>query len=260
MQKYLYILAIISITLPCLSQQDLSNSWLMGNTNVPFSLPMQIDFSSGILNNSLVNRSIRLFATASTISDNQGNLLFYTNGVVIGNQLNDTMQNSQGFNPGYLTNSQSNGLNMIQNCLIIPFPDDSNKYYVFHESCEIINWGAYYYPLRLAYSVVDMSLNSELGGVTDKNITLISDTLSGGNLSAVKHANGRDWWVIVPVPNADFVYTLLITPNGIQGHFQRRTDGIIWNKQNIGVSIFSPDGSKYVRYDYSNDLNIFNFK
>lgn len=43
-----------------------------------------------------------------------------------------------------------------------------------------------------------MSLNGGLGAVTEKNQVLLEDSLSVGKITAVRHANGRDWWVLMP--------------------------------------------------------------
>ncbi len=46
---------------------------------------------------------------------------------------------------------------------------------------------------------------------------LLTDTLKwGGGLSVTKHANGRDWWVIVKKHYKNKFYKFLLTPLGIQ--------------------------------------------
>jgi len=48
----------------------------------------------------------------------------------------------------------------------------------------------------LWYSVIDMNLNGGNGSVVQNNVILFNDTLSTSGPQAVKHANGRDWWII----------------------------------------------------------------
>ncbi|MBL0074056.1 MAG: hypothetical protein IPP34_20565 [Bacteroidetes bacterium] len=45
-------------------------------------------------------------------------------------------------------------------------------------------------------SIVDLDLNGGLGSVILKNYPIISDTLNCGKITATRHANGRDWWVV----------------------------------------------------------------
>ena len=54
----------------------------------------------------------------------------------------------------------------------------------------------YMRPLDIKYSIVDVSQNSGAGGYVVMNQVLITDTLLYGHLSACRHANGRDWWII----------------------------------------------------------------
>ncbi|HRC33723.1 MAG TPA: T9SS type A sorting domain-containing protein, partial [Bacteroidia bacterium] len=120
-------------------------------------------------------------------------------------------------------------------------------------------FGGGYFPTSLLYSVVDMTLDNNKGDVTLKNQIIITDTL-GGAINAVKHGNGRDWWVFNFRYNSNTIYGLLITPNGIQGPYtQNFGDSIIGA---VGQGCFSPDGSQFARYNKYfpyNDLDVYDF-
>lgn len=122
------------------------------------------------------------------------------------------------------------------------------RYYIFHITGEdfIANNTYEVQPLHLSYSVVDMNLDIGLGGIIDtlKNIHVIEDTLTWGGLTACKHANGRDWWVICHRYYSDKYYKLLLTPDGIEGPFEQQIATQI--KYDVDVqATFSPDGSKF---------------
>jgi gliding motility-associated-like protein len=100
-----------------------------------------------------------------------------------------------------------------QAALIVPFPDDPQRYYLFTN-------GAYWtdtptmYP-GVAYSVVDMGLNGGLGDVVaaQKNIPLRANVTE--KLTATRHTNGKDVWVIMHgYGNAEY-YAYLVTCAGI---------------------------------------------
>ncbi|GBL35095.1 hypothetical protein EMGBS15_06900, partial [Filimonas sp.] len=58
--------------------------------------------------------------------------------------------------------------------------------------------GWYTYDI-LTYSIVNLNENGGNGKVTSRlNYLIQGDTLSICQMSAVKHANGRDWWLIKP--------------------------------------------------------------
>ncbi len=110
-------------------------------------------------------------------------------------------------------------------------------------------------PTHLSYSKVDMSLDQGLGGIisNEKNITIINDTLIYGHMVATKHANGRDWWVLIHRYYSDKFYKILVTPDIIQV-FDQNIGSLITDDVG-GQAAFSPDGSKYVLFtDHALDL------
>jgi hypothetical protein len=175
--------------------QGITNIWQLGyNSGV---LPKcYLDFTSGSPVSNTFNRPMNFRAACTSICNDSGNLLFYTNGVYIANALHDTMMNGSNLSPSPFTTSWApDGLPIFQGVFALPWPDSINKYILFHETLKFDNGN--YRPEQLLYSIVDMSLNFGLGGVIQKNTILISDTLEIGMLTACKHAYGRDWWILV---------------------------------------------------------------
>lgn len=215
-------------------------------TNALYVTPLGVDTFSLI-------RPLSLRMTDSGICDSNGNLLFYSNGIWIANQLHDTLLNSVNFNPGWATTYyEPYGLNLMQMVLILPFPDSANLYFVFNVSSDVLmhpdsNYYIYQ-PTHLGYSIIDMNLDGGLGGIIPgiKDVTLFFDTLLNGRLTACKHGNGRDWWVIISKYNSNIRYKILITPQGPQLY---SSQAIGQNTPDIldyyGQACFSPDGSKY---------------
>ncbi len=121
----------------------------------------------------------------ATLSDVNGDLLFYTNGVTIWNREHDIMVNGD---------SIGGDLQSAQNALIMPFSDDQTLFYVF--TTEQV-YGDNTYSLR--YSIVDMKGDTSLGAVIIKNIKLMDNgteriTGSGftGNDVIVTHELGNN--------------------------------------------------------------------
>ncbi len=191
------------------------------------------------------------------ISNPQSELLFYTNGAYIANVNNDTMMNGSGLNPSTYTYQNQDGLSIPQADIIIPFPDDSIKYYLFHITID----SAGYIPLYLYYSIVDMNLDGGLGGVVSKNNILAHQPLSFGGLTACKHANGRDWWLICHEYAYDYdddtYLKYLITPDGISGPYTQAIGKL--RIRGVGQNVFSLNGNKFANYDGEDDLDIMDF-
>jgi hypothetical protein len=236
--------------------QGIDNLWMMGYDSWA-GLPwggLNWDFSSPPVNIALHNRKMDFYETNASICDKSGNLLFATNGIWIENATDDTMQNGSGFNPGYLTSQyQQDGLPLPQAALIIPYPNDSTKYYLFHETVKNFNLG---YPTEINFSAIDMTLDNGLGGLLIKDTLLFADTIAGSELMAAKHGNGRDWWLLQHKLNSDLFYSFLISPSGISGPYTQHI-GIV--RQTGYQAAFSPDGKKYASYNNNDDVEIFDF-
>ena len=245
--------------------------WLLGyNSNfVDTSVGgTRIDFNYSPPLLSYEFRNLDFDATNASICDPIGNLLFYTNGISIhaptipqGQQI----VNGGGLNPDpYTQEWAGRGYNLIQGALILPVPDSLDRYYLLHGERttfpEGLN-GSYRITHKLYLSKVKISENGQ-GVATLKNHSLISDTLDYGKITAVRHANGRDWWVLQQEFFNNRYYTLLANPQGISiENFQ--TIGIA-RPSGLGQAAFSPDGNKYAKLDIhyigqDQYLNIFDF-
>ena len=215
---------------------------------------ININFNSGSRVISYVNRPMNFGDVSATMCDSLGNVLFYTNAVYIANANNDTMMNGSGLSPSFYSSSVGlNGLFVPQTALIIPRPGDNSKYYLLHGTVD----DSVAYAHHIYYSEIDMSLNGGLGAVTSKNNVLLNDVLIPGRITAVKHGNGRDWWVVFHEGHTDRYYIYLIDPSGIQFQSNQNIGSNLTSA--LGQGCFSPDGSKFAMYDALNDLDIFDF-
>jgi hypothetical protein len=239
------------------SGQGISNRWVFGYSCCAGNFgATDINFNSDSAEIIPTQRFMNINCTVGSISDKNGDLLFISNGIYIANALDDTMQNGSGINPAsYTTSRNQYGLALPQANLVIPFPGDSTKYYLFHETCDDV--GATFATLFLYYSVIDMTLDGGLGAVVQKNIVLLNDSLVEGRIIGCKHANGRDWWIFVHQYNTSMIYKYLITPQGISGPVMQDlfTPRDVW----FGQALFSQQGNKFAYYEPFGDLDIFDF-
>lgn len=188
--RFLYwLLLILWMGSESSAQNAQSRVWYFGNE-------AGLDFATNPPT-PLTNSSMNAFEGCASIADPQGNLLFYTDGSMVWDRNHTPMPSGSGMN--------GNG-GATQSAIIVPAPLNISKYYIFTVDT---NGG----PRGLQYSEVDMTLNGGNGDVSLKNVPLISPVTE--KLTAVRHANGIDAWVIVHGwNNADF-HVFSVTATGV---------------------------------------------
>ncbi|RLD51709.1 MAG: hypothetical protein DRJ05_18145, partial [Bacteroidetes bacterium] len=200
-----------------------------------------LDFNSGGPV-ALTNSAMSTAEGCSTISDNNGNFLFYTNGITIWNQNHQVMDNGTGLQGG---NSAS------QSSIIVSKPNSDSLYYVFTVPQQAQNGGNMY------YSIVDMSLNSGLGKVIDKNIFLHAPVTE--KLTGIVHSNGLDIWVVTHEYETNTFCSFLVTTSGVNHTPVVSNTGAVHvspNNNTIGCLKISQNGN-YIGCAVDGFLNLF---
>jgi len=222
-----------------------------------------MDFNTSPPTISYANRTTDMHLTNVSMSDSLGNLLFYTNGCSIFNKENNIMENGGNINPGNIHNN---------NCIepfnaytasrgAIAFQADYKTFYLFHQGLKLVTDSVIdVYDNKLYLSKIDMTQNNGLGKVIEKNFVVLEDTMQGGDLTAVKKSNNIDWWVLIPKRTSNTYFKILFTPNGVESvSTQTIGDSTKYIGDGGDQAVFSPDGTKYVRYNPFDEISIFDF-
>lgn len=181
------IIWLILIALPGLAQQKQGNIWIFGrNAGLDFNTSPPTP---------ITNTSLNTWEGCASIADEDGQLLFYTDGIWVWDKNNVIMPN--GF-------SLSGDPSSTQSGVIVPKPGDENIYYIFTVDARIG---------ELEYSTVDMRLNNGLGDVIEKNVRLLDSSTE--KISSVAHANRKDIWVLGHEMGNNKYYAWLVTDQGV---------------------------------------------
>lgn len=201
-----FLIFILLVT-DALKAQNKNSIWCFGDS-------AGIDFSN--INNPVpFTSSVEGRGSCVSIADNNGNLLFYSNTymnmarTIVWNALNDTMTNSYPMG----------GAGVFNELQIVPFPDGQNKYYLFYQNVAGFIDGIF-------YAIIDMNTvwgTPGLGEVIIKGQQINTNRIADC-MQAVKHGNGRDWWLVTKMSSANLTHInrfieYLITPSGISGPF-----------------------------------------
>ncbi len=238
------VLLFLSIAISSEAQKR-NNIWCFGDS-------AGIDFNN--LNSPVpISTSLNNRGSCVSISDTSGNLLFYGNT----DADNGSETSGQVWNKMHqlmLHGDSVAGEGWYEEMVIVPNPTDDSLYYLFSNGVTT--------PYGLMYSVIDMRGNSGLGAVVQKNISLSSGYLVDC-VTAIRHGNGRDWWVIIresPVGQPTYNNTwhlYLISPSGISTITVQNVGEL--NGTNLGKIAVSPDGTKICFTNLGGLIELYDF-
>ncbi len=204
-----------------------------------------------------------LFETRGSVaamSDEKGNLLFYSNGVRIANAAHKIMMNGDSINWGIDASYQiQSGYALPSSMLALPGFSGKQFFLIYQQSRPHPKLGLYI-P-EMLYSEIDILKDGGLGAVVKKDKHVLNSFYADGP-NAVRHGNGRDWWIIAPEFYRPLYHKARLCPEG----FVDFSNQIVGSKPDSltrpdggGQNVFSPDGSVYVDYDSWNGIRIFDF-
>lgn len=185
--------------------QNEGNIWYFGgNAGLDFNSGSPVALDDGAL--------VTLEGCA-TISDANGDLLFYTDGSSVYNANHAQMPNGFGLN-GNSSSSQS--------AIIVRKPGTTDIYTIFTVPIGGTADG-------LQYSDVNMSLDGGLGDVvtTLKNVFVYGPTCE--RITAIKHQNGEDFWIVTKEFNGSNFRSYLFDNSGLSSTWVSSDAGITTN-------------------------------
>jgi gliding motility-associated-like protein len=251
--KFLLCFSFLIITSAVNSQLQ-NNNWIFGyGARVNFSGPIPIGSSNAAINS---NES-----TASVSDPATGQLLFYTDGRKVWNANNQVMPNGANLLGGFYNSC-------TQGALIVPFPEDSQRYYLFTLDELEIDPNNPVPDDGLRYSVVDMTLNGGLGDVQVATINTQLATDLTEKLIVIRSTEIQGFWVIAHKKNANEFLAWKIDACGVSTQPVISTVGSIFAISPFfgayeawaGAMDASPDGNRIgMPVDWSDRIEFFDF-
>lgn len=201
-------------------------------------------------------KGINFTGFCASCSDSSGNLLFYSNGISVRNKLHQLMRGGDSLNNTSTIWEQwkEDGYPHPNGAFTLPDPRYPNRYWMFHTALEY----KVPYPLQtpFMYTLIDMDSVHGLGSAITKNKRLFEGGVT--DPVAVKHANGRDWWILTAEQSKNRHLIYRLSPSGLT--LTTQTIGPPFDQfEGPNNSSISPDGRIYVRHDVASGLRIYDF-
>ena len=239
MKKHLLILLLLT---PALAwSQTIADHWYFGEF-------AGLDFSGGDPM-AVTDGALLTWEGASAISDEEGNLLFYTDGSKVWNREHEQMPNGINLNGNFSS---------TQSAIIVPRPESDRYYYIFTVDAEENDL-----QNGLQYSLVDMELDGGLGDVvnSEKNVEMLP--LACEKVTAVKNA-GDGFWVISHKYNTNSFHAYEVSASGVDVNNPVISSlGKVITGNMIDAAGYlkaSPDGTKIAKANhFSQTVEIFDF-
>ena len=126
----------------------------------------------------------------------------------------------------------------------------------------------HYGMVRVVYNRLIDTLNQGKGAWYGNMNQIVSDfdSMRAWSFTAVRHANGRDWWVASHRHGDDTIYVMLATTDTMFMVHRLRigTDNCLFNLSptaggNVGMMIFSQDGSRLLNVNGEGLVEVYDF-
>lgn len=266
MRQIKYIIFLLFLFSSLVAQNKRDYNWLFGSSPYLDQSGVKgnlVDFNS----NGKIDTIKFGDAVASNninISDLEGDLLFYFNGCRVIDSTHQIMENGDSLNYGEAWETFCPAYARypgIQNSIALPDPGNEKGYYLIHKRTELVTEPIVQtYTPELYCSYIDMNKNEGKGEVVEKNKPIFrTSNIVNGYLTACKHANGEDWWLIQMKRESNMYFKVLLTADTIMAVDSQEIGTKYTSQSNVGQAVFTPDGSKWVSYDNYDGARIIDF-
>ncbi len=230
--------------LPCMAQSRIDN-WCIGDSihvkwnGETFVFQGEVPFVSQ--------------EGGASISDTAGNLLFYTDGRTVWDSTHQIIEGGSSLSDSLFA---PYGSSVAQSAMILPgFGDLGLTFYVFSRASSVGGANSMFVSTIRVDSLTGMARIDHA-----ERRVLVFDSLRSETMTAVKHANGRDWWIISSHSDiADKHYSIrykLLTPFGFSNESSFIVDTVDVSHYHTNLTAsYSGDLMGFAAWDYLYLLN-----
>jgi hypothetical protein len=250
----LFFLLLFNQTIIAQRQAD---AILVGNSF--FSIPAEAPYANSVLlfdDTSFVSENAETpmvmsnFYSSASYADKHGNILFASNGWRLINSFGEVLSYKLWHDdipwPG--GSPDTTLVDLTRGPLFLPDPADSNRVYLFYG--EYVNnqpmqtLGFARLDVRFCYALLDVPTQS----LISKDHIILEDTTALSDMVALRHGNGRDWWIYKPSKQSNQYYRGLLSVDGLSEFELYTVPGMQGREQAYTMTHFTQDGSMMAHF------------
>ncbi|HEY3386847.1 MAG TPA: T9SS type A sorting domain-containing protein [Saprospiraceae bacterium] len=265
MTKYFLFVLNIILAFEGTSQVKGDYVWQIGlSSNTiedKFASSMVIDFNAAGVDLDTFYRSMNMGYFNSSISDDEGKLLLYSNGCRITDGSHVNIPGTLSLSPGdvdlsWCRTNPPYGYPIYESGLFLSFFKDSvillthQRQYYKSNPTRIITDSLFYTSVRIENGTYILN---------EKTVPIVGGDLTDGNVEAVKAKNLEAWWVIQGEKNSNRYFSILLDSASVDTVIAQAIGDTTYRGGAAGQAVFSPDGTVYARYNPKDDLSLFDF-
>ena len=258
-RKIRFIL-LVSISLSIQFQlfaQRQADAILVGNSffSIPAAAPnansvLTFDDTSFVSENAATPMVMSNFYSSASYADKQGNILFESNGWRLINSFGEVLSyklwhddiNWPGGTP------DTTRVNLTRGPLFLPDPSDSNRVYLFYgeyvtnQPTQTLGFARL--DVRFCYALLDIPTQS----LISKDHIILDEITALSDMVALRHGNGRDWWIYKPSTRSNRYYRGLLSVNGLSEFELYTVPDMQGREQAYTMTHFTQDGSMMAHF------------
>jgi hypothetical protein len=250
-------LAIFISLVQLLNAQRQADAILVGNSffSIPAAPPyansvLTFDDTSFVSENAQTPMVMSNFYSSASYADKNGNILFASNGWRLINSYGEVLSYKLWHDdipwPG--GSPDTTRVDLTRGPLFLPDPSDTNRVYLFYgeyvTNQPMQTLGFARLDVRFCYALLDVPTQS----LISKDNIILDDTTALSDMVALRHGNGRDWWIYKPSTQSNQYYRGLLSVDGLSEFELYTVPEMVGREQAYTMTHFTQDGSMMAHF------------
>jgi hypothetical protein len=190
------------------------------------------------------------FYSSASYADKNGNILFASNGWRLINSYGEVLSYKLWHDdipwPG--GSPDTTLVDLTRGPLFLPDPSDTNRVYLFYgeyvTNQPMQTLGFARLDVRFCYALLDVPTQS----LISKDHIILDEPTALSDMVALRHGNGRDWWIYKPSTQSNQYYRGLLSVNGLSEFELYTVPEMEGREQAYTMTHFTQDGSMMAHF------------